>query len=486
MSNRHVSWADYARNAWESDYPELWRGLVGLWVPALGNTGGVLRDVSGRSNRTTISGATWGAAALAFDGSDDYGYPSSDAAGKQASGLSVVVDLTPAAGLAQYDVVVSCVTDAGVGWRLWTRDAAAYKYYWEGYDTGVKNVQSLGAVSAGSRDVLACTHDGANLALWRNGVYQGQAACGAIAYVDANSHLAFLRLGCMVSSETGTAHHRHWPMALRSVAIYSRPVFAGEIQAISADPLAMLRPRTRVWPVAAVEDGDTTSPITGSTSWAWTPSAALLGTGVIGGSSSWAWTPSANIAGTGALDGSATWSWTPTSTLVGTGSLSGSASWSWTPTAAAEGTGDMAGSAAWAWTPTASIAGFLDASGSTTWAWTPTAEIDGVALEPITGSAAWAWSASAALLGTGSVAGSSTWAWTPTATIEATASLSGSSAWTWTAFATMASSGGPSATTEVGNYARITGGQAEYRRGSPDPAVEYARPSSPDGSYRRT
>ena len=69
----------YARNASESENPNLWDGLVGAWMPSLGVTGETLRDVSGNGNHGTLTGmdaasdwvATSKGLALEFDGSDD-------------------------------------------------------------------------------------------------------------------------------------------------------------------------------------------------------------------------------------------------------------------------------------------------------------------------------------------------------------------------------------------------------------------------------
>ena len=50
----------FARSAGESAYPGLWKGLVGAWVPALGVSGGILRDVSGYGNHGNLTnGPTW-------------------------------------------------------------------------------------------------------------------------------------------------------------------------------------------------------------------------------------------------------------------------------------------------------------------------------------------------------------------------------------------------------------------------------------------
>ncbi len=70
----------YARNASESAYPNLWRGLVGWWLPSVNPRGGNrLFDLSPFRNHGTLQNMAnddWvvsgGAGSLDFDGSDDY------------------------------------------------------------------------------------------------------------------------------------------------------------------------------------------------------------------------------------------------------------------------------------------------------------------------------------------------------------------------------------------------------------------------------
>ena len=69
----------YARNASESAYPQLWRGLVGWWCPSINPRGGNrLFDLSPNRNHGTLTNMTnedWvpsgGALSLDFDGSND-------------------------------------------------------------------------------------------------------------------------------------------------------------------------------------------------------------------------------------------------------------------------------------------------------------------------------------------------------------------------------------------------------------------------------
>ena len=71
--------AGYARNASESENPNLWDGLVGAWMPSLGVTGETLRDVSGNGNHGTLTNmeaasdwvATSKGLALDFDGTNE-------------------------------------------------------------------------------------------------------------------------------------------------------------------------------------------------------------------------------------------------------------------------------------------------------------------------------------------------------------------------------------------------------------------------------
>jgi len=45
----------YAKNASESAHPNLWKGLVGAWMPSFGVTGGTLKDVSWNGNDGTLT-----------------------------------------------------------------------------------------------------------------------------------------------------------------------------------------------------------------------------------------------------------------------------------------------------------------------------------------------------------------------------------------------------------------------------------------------
>ena len=48
--NEYGTIAGHAANASQAEYPHLWRGLIGLWVPSAGNTGSQLVDYTPNNN----------------------------------------------------------------------------------------------------------------------------------------------------------------------------------------------------------------------------------------------------------------------------------------------------------------------------------------------------------------------------------------------------------------------------------------------------
>lgn len=87
----------YARNASESAYPGLWRGLMGAWLPSFGPSGNTLYDLSGKKNHgvlTAMDPATdWIVGlcgyALDFNGVDQYVDLGDIAAADDSSSLSI-------------------------------------------------------------------------------------------------------------------------------------------------------------------------------------------------------------------------------------------------------------------------------------------------------------------------------------------------------------------------------------------------------------
>jgi hypothetical protein len=73
--DEYGSSAGIARNASESEYPDLWRGLVGLWAPSAGHQGQRLIDFAGGTHAYSVSNPTWisgNKLSAKLNGSSDY------------------------------------------------------------------------------------------------------------------------------------------------------------------------------------------------------------------------------------------------------------------------------------------------------------------------------------------------------------------------------------------------------------------------------
>jgi hypothetical protein len=117
----------YARHAGESAAPELWQGLVGAWVPALGPSGDKLPDLSRRGNNAVLTGManTWQvdsglhspSLSLTFDGTNDHLVLDSGIAAK-GSGATIIIVFRRDALDAEYDMLISKVSNPHMYIRL--------------------------------------------------------------------------------------------------------------------------------------------------------------------------------------------------------------------------------------------------------------------------------------------------------------------------------------------------------------------------------
>ena len=245
------SWKQgFARNAAESDNPGLWVGLRGLWVPALGPTGLILRDVGGYGHGTLtnmtaaawVTGAPTGGYALAFT-----------AASSQCVLTSVLrVSAYPftVMGWAHRPTSGDLYgTLAGIGSTTnESRNYAVALYNGNcairlrGPDGSV--TFEGGAMAVGEWSHVACVCHSATLReLFLNGVSQGTNATN-VSYDAANCDR--FGIGAYVDSSIST----YWNGRIGDVGLYSRAITPSEIQHLCGQPLAPLQPRRRVYPAA--------------------------------------------------------------------------------------------------------------------------------------------------------------------------------------------------------------------------------------------
>lgn len=227
----------FARYAAESEAPELWRGLVGAWLPSLGPTGLTLRDWSGHHNHGTLNnvggGAVWvtseGRYMLDFSGSDD------ELVVPHSSSIAVAGKLTLSFWL--YFANVS-------GTKVFSMKRTTYNgtYGWEAYldntsilirgsgSTAATFSNALGGY-AGKRANIVFVLDGTVAKLYLDGQY-----------VDTKT---------IVAVQAGTENYLFgryynssgysWDGKVGAHLIYNRVLSAAEIMQLYTDPYAMFR-----------------------------------------------------------------------------------------------------------------------------------------------------------------------------------------------------------------------------------------------------
>jgi len=242
----------FARSASESEYPELWRGLVGAWCPFLGPTGWTLQDVSGWGNHGTLTNmdpatdwiVTDKGWALDFDGV-------SDAVILHASKAIVSTEPYTIVALIQPEEIgntrpILSLNNSGWGRftgvctrRAWVVDHNEYRF------TLTKDFVDLYATSwdftlgdwyhlAG---VFATT---TSRTLYVDGLLDG---------TDTTSDSTTPTASTWLGSDKNA--YREYSGTLPLAMLYNRVLASPEIQQLAADPYALFQLRRRVFAVSA-------------------------------------------------------------------------------------------------------------------------------------------------------------------------------------------------------------------------------------------
>lgn len=215
--------------------------LTNMGVPATATSGWELDNFLGRR-------------VLNFDGTNDYVTMGVVPAAAFTTNFTVSLWVYPTS-IAQYDCFLVNCDQAGHGYRLWTRDASAHKWYWEIYDGGTKNTVSAEAITLNAWSHVSAVHDGAYLRLFVNGVASGTpTSCGAVDYTPAGvpEYVHFM-LCDMLNSVTGT-RGRCPATKITDPLLHGRVLSTAEIQQL-ADPSntmlsgLVLPPKRRIWAV---------------------------------------------------------------------------------------------------------------------------------------------------------------------------------------------------------------------------------------------
>lgn len=245
----------YARCAAESAYPNLWTGLRGLWVPALGPTGLTLRDVSGRGNHGTLTNMApatdwvvgekgW---ALNYDAVNDF----VDCGNTFSVGINdwSVTAWIRQTGTTNYGAVVAKGTYNGVGdiliYDLKTIYESAHLCFRSEDAMGANNPVpiSYSSLNGTGWRYIAVTRRGQNITTYLDGNYVTTEATSAPSYDFTNA-----KKWTIGARDDGA--NQFWQGDIGTVTIHLRSLQSSEIQQLHVDPLGMLRPRRWI-PVSA-------------------------------------------------------------------------------------------------------------------------------------------------------------------------------------------------------------------------------------------
>ena len=218
----------YARWPGESEYPQLWKGLVGAWAPFLGATGNKVFDLSGNGNTGTISGLVWESgkfgSTLNSDGSGNYIDCGDMTQTEGASGLTVSVwTKIPGASVAAVEMLLGKRGEGG--------DRTFYLYANDSEDVnfGVYNSDATLATAVYTDGLLNVAN------IWKHivGVYDG---VNVYVYIDAVAGTSAAFTGVTDSSIAKMAigadnvfGQNDWIGSIGNVMIWNRGLLVSEI-----------------------------------------------------------------------------------------------------------------------------------------------------------------------------------------------------------------------------------------------------------------
>lgn len=231
---------NFARSAGESANPNLWRGLVGAWVPGLGVTGSTVQDVSGYGNHGTFSANSprWiqsiNGPAVDFDGVDE----------SIALGNSGPWDFTSE----DFSAIIRLKYDtSSSGWVLghgrtsnggWNVDVDANRLSLKTYQSAAFQVTNTNILSADVWYHAAFVRTGADVAIYING---SSNIFSAGTHIDPDSYSANFNIGAFTISTL-----LEYEGDIDLVEIYKRALTRSEICQLYVDPLAPFRLRRRI------------------------------------------------------------------------------------------------------------------------------------------------------------------------------------------------------------------------------------------------
>jgi hypothetical protein len=242
----------YAQSAGESAHPNLWDGLVGAWMPSLGVTGGILRDVSENENHGTLTNmdpatdwvTTSKGLALDFDGVNDYvEVPDNESLSIATSDWTIVCLLKNLQGTTNTGkfegIVQKGYFEANTGWEI-LRNGTNASGPIGCVAVAYGNQAQYGNTAMSSTDFssIVWRKKGTNSTLWLNGNLDDETTL-----VSRNEYSSPLVIGQRNLSAYSPGYFNG---PISSVYIFDRALSPNEIQTLYVDSLAPFRKKQQV------------------------------------------------------------------------------------------------------------------------------------------------------------------------------------------------------------------------------------------------
>ncbi len=246
------SWkSGFARNAAESAYPGLWKGLISAWFPSLGPTGLTLRDISGRENHGTLENmdpATdwvttergWALDFLAASSQYVVGTAKPITAPLSVSGWFRSTSSTAVQQVFQ----LADGSKQAQNWRLLLRgDIGGDIVQWAAQATVFLASSSVGGYTVGKwHHVVGVEFSSANRLVYLDGV-------PGIQNSTSSTPTGINQFSVGAARDTTPDGYFHGMIA--NVALYNRALSLNEIQFLYGKPMAIVWPQAKVFPGAA-------------------------------------------------------------------------------------------------------------------------------------------------------------------------------------------------------------------------------------------
>jgi len=236
----------WARNRAESEFPNLWDGLVGSWQPQLGPTGVItLPDRSGYGNHGTLNGSMtnddWVVGpkgyALDFDGTNDYISAPATSSVQITGNLTLVARVTDTLNDAggSNGILTKTVNSPGVAGYGLTKQSNLWKF-WTTSGTVQYSVSNTTSTDALPHFLAGVRTNGTNR-LWVDGILQTSSQSPGL--TDSGAEVV---IGRYYSNQDNYYFQGRIDFGL----IYSRALSASEILALYQGETPLITPR-RQW-----------------------------------------------------------------------------------------------------------------------------------------------------------------------------------------------------------------------------------------------